>query len=82
MTTLMNDLRFALRTLRRAPSFTIAAILALGLGTGSAAGVYSLLRGVVLHGGLRKPEQLVSVGGESRQSAGAAISPVALDYRA
>lgn len=48
MTTFANDLRFALRTLRRAPSFSIAAVLALGLGTGSAAGVYSLLRGVVL----------------------------------
>ena len=48
MTTFLNDLRFALRTLRRAPGFTIAAILALGLGTGSAAGVFSLLRGVVL----------------------------------
>ena len=48
MTTLLNDLRFALRTLRRSPSFTLAAILALGLGTGSAAGVFSLLQGVVL----------------------------------
>ena len=48
MTTFWNDLRFAFRALRRSPSFTIAALLALGLGTGSAAGVFSLLRGVVL----------------------------------
>jgi putative ABC transport system permease protein len=48
MSTFLNDLRFGARTLRRSPSFTIAAIVALGLGTGSAAGVFSLLRGVVL----------------------------------
>jgi len=47
MTTLLSDIRFAFRTLRRAPSFTFAAVLALGLGTGSAAAVFSLLRGVV-----------------------------------
>src|SRR4051812_37246479 len=48
MTTFLADLRFAGRTLRRAPSFTLAAVIALGLGTGSAAGVFSLLRAVVL----------------------------------
>jgi predicted permease len=48
MMTLLADVRFAFRSLRRAPSFTLAAVLALGLGTGSAAAVFSLLRGVVL----------------------------------
>ena len=43
-----NDLRFALRTLRRAPGFAFAAIVALGLGTGATAAVFSLLQGVVL----------------------------------
>ncbi len=60
MMTFLSDLRFGFRTLRRAPSFTIAAIVALGLGTGSAAGVYSLLRGVVLRPlPYAHPEQLV-----------------------
>ena len=60
MTTLLADLRFAGRTLRRAPSFTLAAVIALGLGTGSAAGVFSLLRAVVLRPlPYAQPEQLV-----------------------
>ncbi len=45
---LCADVRVALRSLLRAPSFSIAAILALGLGTGAAAGVFSMLEGVVL----------------------------------
>ncbi len=62
MTTFLNDLRFGIRTLHRAPSFTIAAIVALGLGTGSAAGVFSLLRGVVLRPlPYSNPERLVTL---------------------
>ena len=60
MTTFLADLQFAIRTLRRAPSFTFAAVVALGLGTGSAAGVFSLLRAVVLRPlPYAQPEQLV-----------------------
>lgn len=45
---ILGDLRFALRSLRRAPAFALAAIIALGLGTGATAAVFSMLRGVVL----------------------------------
>ena len=33
---LFKDLRYAMRSLLRAPGFTVAAVVALGLGTGSA----------------------------------------------
>ena len=86
MSTFLNDLRFALRTLRRSPSFTIAAILALGLGTGSAAGVFSLLRGVVLRPlPYAQPDRLVMLWETNHAKAleHEPISPVNFgDYRA
>ena len=48
MDTLLSDIRFAVRSLVRSPSFALTAILALGLGIGATAGVFSLLQGVVL----------------------------------
>jgi len=44
----MDKVRFALRTLSRAPGFTVAAVLALALGVGGSTAMFSVLRGVVL----------------------------------
>jgi putative ABC transport system permease protein len=86
MTTFVADLRFAGRTLRRAPSFTLAAVIALGLGTGSAAGVFSLLRAVVLRPlPYAEPERLVMLWevNNAKGLAHESLSPVNLvDYRA
>ncbi|HVZ48284.1 MAG TPA: ABC transporter permease [Gemmatimonadaceae bacterium] len=83
---ILADLRFAARSLRRAPVFALAAILALGVGTGSASAVFSLLDGVVLKPlPYANPDQLVSIW-ETNTSKGLEHEPVSPvnfgDYRA
>ncbi|HZQ53700.1 MAG TPA: ABC transporter permease [Bryobacteraceae bacterium] len=53
---------YSIRSLRRAPSFTVVAILSLGLGIGSATAIFSLLNTVLLKTlPYRQPDRLVSV---------------------
>ncbi len=63
MTSLAQDLRYAARSLRRSPGFTIVAILTLGLGLGATAAIFTLLDTVVLQP-LPYPEstRLVDIG--------------------
>jgi predicted permease len=48
--TICRDLRFALRSLRKSPGFTMVALLTLGLGVGANTAVFSLINGL-----LRRP---------------------------
>ena len=45
---LIQDLRVAFRLLAHAPRFTVPAVLALALGMGATASVFSVVRGVML----------------------------------
>jgi predicted permease len=45
ITSIFEDLRFALRQMRRAPAFALSAVLTLALGVGANTGIFSLLNG-------------------------------------
>jgi hypothetical protein len=60
MSSVWNDVRYALRGFRRAPLFTAVAILSLAFGIGANTGVFSLLDQVLLRLlPVKHPEQLV-----------------------
>lgn len=62
MTSLLADLRFALRTIRRSPLFATVAILSLSLGIGANTAIFTIMDQLMLRElPVRNPEQLVMV---------------------
>ena len=62
MQSILGNIRYGLRQLRNAPTFTVVAVLTLALGVGANTAIFSVVQAVLLHpAGISQPERVVSL---------------------
>jgi len=75
MDSVWQDLKFALRMLRKNPAFAVVAVLTLGLGIGANTAIFSVINAVLLQPlPYRDAARLVQISGSLNQNTGAAVS--------
>src|SRR3954453_20504804 len=83
MDSLLQDVRYSLRKLIRAPAFTLVAVLTLALAIGATTAVFSLVDGVLLKSlPFRDPGRLVRVESIAADLLSTTSQPDFIDYRA
>lgn len=80
--TLLQDLRYSLRMLRRNPGFALTVVLLLGLGIGANTAIFSVIDAVLFRMlPVQDPQQLVLLDWGSQQFPGAFVSDIEGDGR-
>jgi len=81
MQSLLQDIRYGVRSLSKRPSFVVIAVITLGLGIGSNTAIFSVVNAVLLKPlPFKDPERIVMLWGVLPQYAGASLPASAGNY--